>query len=164
MLGSIVQLSISRGGVPKLPVPHAYAHQLGLEGDHQAHPQFHGGPRQALLLICSEVIAELAAAGFPVYPGALGENLTIQGIDHRELRVGQRFRAGEAFLELTKLREPCSQLKVYGANIGVHLYDNRAKAGDPSSPVWAKGGFYASVVRPGAIRQNDIIALVDQVV
>lgn len=164
MTGHIVQINISRGGIPKLPIPEGRVTALGIAGDLCAHPRFHGGPMQALLLICSEVIDELIAKGYPLYYGALGENLTTRGIDHRQMRIGQRYRIGEAFIELTKIRVPCSTLDVYGPAIKQEIYDQRVKAGDPESPRWAMSGFYASVIRTGTVRQEDIITLVDQAV
>lgn len=162
--GRIIQLNVSRGGVPKFPVSQARATALGLEGDLCAHPAIHGGPRQAVLILCAEALEELSAQGYRLFNGALGENLTTLGLDRRQLRAGQRFRAGEALLELTKPRGPCATLDVYGAGIQAALYDQQVKARNPASPRWAMGGFYAAVVRPGAIRQNDIIALLDQAV
>ena len=164
MTGSIVQINISRGGVPKLPIPEAKVHSLGLEGDHQAHPQIHGGPRQALLLICSEVIDRLREEGFPLFYGALGENITTLGIDHRELSLGQQFRIGpEVWIEITKVRAPCHQLDVYGTGtIQRTIYDKEVKAGDPSTPRWAMAGVYASVVRGGSIRTGDAITLIGE--
>jgi MOSC domain-containing protein YiiM len=88
----------------------------------------------------------------------------VTGIDHRQLRPGQRYRVGEAVVELTKMRAPCSTLDVYGPAIKKEIYDPQVKAGDPSSPRWGMSGVYASTVRSGIIRQNDIITLVDQVV
>jgi MOSC domain-containing protein YiiM len=162
--GSIVQINISRGGVPKLPIPEGRVTALGIEGDLCAHPRIHGGPMQALLLICSEVIEQLIAKGYPLYYGALGENLTTRGIDHRQVRIGQRYRIGEVFVELTKIRAPCLTLDIYGPSIKEEIYDKQVKAGDPESPRWAMSGFYASILRTGTVRQNDIITLVDQVV
>ena len=120
--------------------------------------------RKALLLITSEGIDELVAQGYPLFPGALGENLTTVGLDRRQLRAGQRFLAGQVFLELTKRRAPCATLDVYGRGIQRAIFDPQVKAGDPSSPRWGLSGFYARVLQSGTIRQNDIIALVDQVV
>ena len=40
MQGSIVQISTSNGGMPKLPVLEAEAHRLGIGNDAHAHPQF----------------------------------------------------------------------------------------------------------------------------
>ena len=98
MRGFIEQINISPGGVPKRAIPHGIVNQLGIEGDKHAHPEFHGGTRQALLLITAEGIAELVDAGYPLYFGALGENLTTRGLDRREMRPGQRYRAGGVLL------------------------------------------------------------------
>jgi MOSC domain-containing protein YiiM len=164
MTGSIVQINISRGGVRKYPVPEATVTPLGIEGDDHAHPNVHGGPDRALLIICAEAVDELAARGWPVFYGALGENLTVSGLDRQSIRAGQRYRAGEVFLELTRLRVPCSALDEYGRGLQSELYDQACKRGDVTSPRWGMGGFYARVLQSGSLRQGDIITLVDQVV
>ena len=159
MTGTILQIAISRGGIPKRLVAEGVLTPLGFDGDAHAHPAIHGGSRQAVLLITAEAIAELAARGFPVYYGALGENLTTHGIDRLLLRAGQRFRAGSAVIELTNVRGPCSTLDIYGPEIKGEIYDAQVDAGDFTSPRWALSGFYAAVVQPGVIRANDIITL-----
>ena len=162
MTGSIAQINISRGGVPKRAIAQAQVNALGIVGDVQAHPEFHGGPRQALLLITAEGIDELIAQGFPLFAGALGENITTRGIDRRWMRAGQRYRVGEILIELTKLREPCYQLSPYGPGIQAAVFDVQTNAGDPSSPRWALGGFYASVLQAGTIRTGDPIELLEE--
>lgn len=164
MTGSIVQVNISPGGIPKRAVAEAEVTPLGIRGDGWAHPEIHGGTNQALLLITSEGIQELVALGYPLFAGALGENLTIGGLDRREMRLGQRYRAGEVLLELTKMRSPCATLDVYGPSIKQAIYDAQVKAGDALSPRWGLAGFYARVLQGGLIRSKDIIRLVDQVV
>jgi len=159
----IVQLNLSPGGIPKRAISEAIVTSSGIVGDSWAHPAIHGGPNQALLLITSEGIDELIAQGFSLFYGALGENLTTRGIDRREMRVGQRYRAGDVFIELTKLRGPCATLNVY-PGIQAAIYDPEVKAGDSSSSRWGLSGFYARVLKGGTIRQHDIITLVDQVV
>jgi len=158
---------MSRGGIPKYAALEGNLTPTGFAGDMCAHPQFHGGPKQAVLIITLEAINELRGAGFNVFPGALGENLTTNGIDRRQMRIGQRYRIGAAIVELTKIRVPCATLDVYntdGLIIQQAVYDKRVKAGDPSSPVWGMGGIYASVVQTGTIRTDDIIVLLDQAV
>jgi MOSC domain-containing protein YiiM len=162
--GTVLQVSISRGGVPKRAISEGDISPLGIAGDSYAHPQIHGGPQQAILLISSEAIAELTALGYPLYPGALGENITTVGIDRSQWRSGQRWRVGQAIVELTKVRAPCETLSVYGAGIQKAVYDAQVKAGDTSSPRWALSGFYASVVHPGIVRPGDPISLLDEAV
>jgi MOSC domain-containing protein YiiM len=162
--GSIVQVSISPGGVPKRPIAEAEVTPEGICGDSWAHPQIHGGPNQAVLLITSEGIGQLIAQGYPVFPGALGENLTTLGLDRRQMRIGQRYRVAEVLLELTKMRAPCATLDVYGSSIKKAVYDAQVKANDASSPRWGLAGFYARVLQTGFIRPGDIIEQIDQVV
>lgn len=159
MTGQVIQISVSRGGLPKLPVSEAMLTPLGLEGDSCAHPEIHGGSNQAVLMIAAEVVDDLKVKGYPVYYGALGENLTTRGIDPRQLRIGQQFRVGGARIELTKVRVPCSSLDVYGPTIKQEIYDKRVKAGDSASPRWGMSGFYGRVLEPGPIQINDIIVL-----
>ena len=149
--------------MPKRPIPTGVVTPLGITGDGHAHPQIHGGPRKAILIITSEGIDELKEQGFQLYHGALGENLTTQGLDRRTVRVGQRYRIGDVLLEITKLRQPCDTLSVYGlGRIQKAVYDQEVKAGDPASPRWGLGGFYASVLRAGTIHPGDPIQLVDE--
>lgn len=160
MTGSVIQVSVSRGGVPKRCVEQARFTARGVEGDKHAHPQIHGGPRKAVLMISSEGNAELAAQGFALYAGALGENITTEGIDRREWRSGQRWRIGpDVVIELTTLRQPCQTIGVYGQGIQFAVYDVLAKAGNPASPKWALGGFYAAVIEPGVVRAGDEVRL-----
>lgn len=155
-----MQIGASRGGVPKRPIDEGLLTPLGIEGDIHARPHLHGGPMKAVLLICSEVIEDLRSKGYPVFPGALGENLTISGIDHTQLRPGQQFRVGQTIIELTTVRAPCATLDVYGPAIKSEVCDSEVKAGNARSPRWAKGGFYARVIQTGPIRPGDKIMLV----
>jgi MOSC domain-containing protein YiiM len=192
MRGIIHQINISRGGIPKRPIIEAHVTPDGIEGDSWAHPRYHGGPKQAVLLIALEDLDALKTRGYDVYPGALGENLTVAGIDMRSVRFGDMFRAGQALLQITKLRKPCRTLDSIAGpaarpdgplslhsrhstqlqrSIGIapvrklsvdahrmaiqnHLYDET-----PGSPLWGRGGFYASVKEPGIIKPGDIIAM-----
>ena len=62
-------------------------------------------------LIHAELHDELRDAGFHVEPGRMGENVTTRGVDLLGLPAGTRLRlADEAVVELTGLRNPCTQL------------------------------------------------------
>jgi MOSC domain-containing protein YiiM len=160
---SVVQINVSNGGVPKHPITEGRVTSIGIVGDRQAHPQIHGGPRQALLIITSEGLDELKAAGFPVYPGALGENVTTLGLDRRKMRLGQRYRLGEVIVEITKMRQPCDQLNPYGEGaIQSAVFDKSIKDGNTESPRWGLAGFYVSVIQPGTLRPGDPITLLEE--
>jgi MOSC domain-containing protein YiiM len=149
---NVLGLYRSPGGIPKSEVAEALVEPRGIAGDDWAHPKYHGGPNQALLLIGAEVLAELNGIGFEVGPGSLGENVTTEGLDYRALASGQRLSLGEEVkIELTKLREPCRTLDVY----------NNAKVGRIQKPLKleGRGGWYARVLTGGTLRKGDRIAL-----
>ncbi|HXR44219.1 MAG TPA: MOSC domain-containing protein [Pseudolysinimonas sp.] len=158
MNGVVLQVNVSKGGIPKTAIPSAEVTERGIDGDAWRFP-FHGGRRQAILLITIEGLEELIAKGFPLFAGALGENLTTRGLDRRALRFGQRLRAGGTEIELTRMRTPCATLNVYGSGIQAAMFDAAVQAGDPASPRWGLSGFYASVVQPGTVRPGDAITL-----
>lgn len=160
MTGTIVQVNVSRGGIPKRAIPSGEVTEAGIAGDAWRFP-FHGGTLKAMLLVTVEGIDELIAQGFALFPGALGDNLTTRGLDRHALRLGQRLRAGHAVIELTRIRTPCATLDVYGSGIQAALYDARVLAGDASAPRWGLSGFYASVIQPGLVRAGDSITLLE---
>jgi MOSC domain-containing protein YiiM len=88
-----MQVSLPKGGIPKRAIPVGELTETGVAGDAWRCP-FHGGRRQAILLITIEGIDELISQRFPLFPGALGENLTTRGLDRRELRIGHPFGQG----------------------------------------------------------------------
>lgn len=105
--GRVAQVSVSDGGVPKLPVDRSRITTAGLSGDRQATRKHHGRPWQAVCLWSAEQIDALAAEGHPIGYGAAGENLTLRGLDWADLRPGARLQVGEALIEVTVDAVPC---------------------------------------------------------
>ena len=160
---TVVQISRSPGGLPKRGMREASIGPLGIEGDRHAHPKIHGGPHQALLLVCAEAVEQLSEEGYPLFFGALGENITTRGLDRRTLRQGQRYRLGsEVVIELTKPRGPCKALDVYDERLKSAVYDAEVKAGNPQSPRWGMSGFYASVISGGWLLPGAPIVFLEQ--
>jgi len=159
--GTVLQVNVSRGGIPKRAITLGELTAAGVIGDAWRYP-FHGGARKAILLVTVEGIDELVSQGFPLFAGALGENLTTRGLDRHALRPGQRLQVGDAAIELTTIRTPCATLDAYGSGIQAAMYDARVQRGDPESPLWGLSGFYASVVQPGTVRPGDSIILSDR--
>ena len=149
--GKVHQLNVSGGGVPKLPVPEAQVTELGLQGDRQAKPGIHGGPYRAVCLFSLEEIERLAGDGHPIAPGTIGENVTIAGLDWATVLPTSRLRLGsEVVLEVTGYAEPCSTIVRSFLRGDINLVNARLKR--PSR-------VYASVLRPGTVRQGDRVEL-----
>jgi MOSC domain-containing protein YiiM len=139
----------------KTPVEGAVrARAEGLEGDQQADRRVHGGLRKAVYAYPSEHYAywseRLERVDLPW--GSFGENLTIEGLLERDVRVGDRFLIGEAVLIATEPRFPCHKLAM------------RFERADMIAIFLASGrtGFYLSVAREGLMRAGDVITRADQ--
>jgi len=106
-------------------------------------------------LIHAELFEELAAAGFKVGPGDVGENITTRGIDLLALPTGARLRLGEnAVVELTGLRNPCYQLDNFQSGL-MQAVLGRDAAGEPVR----KCGVMAIVVADGVVQPGDSIVV-----
>ena len=91
----VFQINLSPGGVPKEAVPQARLGFLGFEGDGHNDSELHGGPERAVCLYSLEHFLALQREGHPIYPGAIGENLTISGLDWPQLTPGMRLGIGD---------------------------------------------------------------------
>jgi MOSC domain-containing protein YiiM len=111
MDGYIFQLNCSDGGVPKKPVREAQLTPTGLACDRQAHLKFHGGPERALCLYALEHITQLQDEGHPIFPGSVGENVTVVGLDWPALQIGSRLALGdEVIVEISSYANPCQTI------------------------------------------------------
>lgn len=118
----------------------------GIENDRKG-----GNPRRNLNVMDEETKAELAAEGYPTEPGALGENITLGGINLRTLSPGMQIQLGdEAVIALVKMRTGCDQL---------HTVDNRL-------PDSAQGriGWMCRVERSGHVRVGDAVSVLAETV
>ncbi len=151
----IFQLSISRGGVPKRPVPEAHVDAGGMEGDRQADRRIHGGPDRALCLFAVEQLAALRAEGHPIAPGCAGENVTTEGLEWRRVVPGVRLRLGaEALIEVTGYTTPCWK------NARWFRDGNPDRMSQDEHP--GESRVYARVLHPGLLRTGDPIELIEE--
>jgi len=115
MPATVHQVSVSNGGVPKLPVAVAKVSIQGLEGDWQNDRKHHGGPDRAVCLFPLSLIELLNAEGHPISPGTIGENLTLAGVSVDEwarLGPGSRLNfSGGVQLEVVSYCNPCSNIR-----------------------------------------------------
>jgi MOSC domain-containing protein YiiM len=148
MSGRIVQISVSPGGVPKGAVEAARVTVLGIEGDAQRDHEHHGGPERAVCLFALERIRALQAEGHPILPGAIGENLTVEGVDWSAVGPGTRFRLGDTVLiEITRFTSPCRNIARAFVGGDYHRVSQNRYPGDSR--------VYARVLAEGDIRRGD---------
>jgi MOSC domain-containing protein YiiM len=149
----VVQINVSRGGVPKLPVPAARITRDGVEGDRQRDLRYHGGPERAVSVWSLEVIESLRAEGHPVVPGGAGENLTLTGLDWPAVRPGARLRlAGGVELEVTAFAPPCPIIR---ANFTGREFERISDKRHPGS-----SRVYCRVLREGQVSAGEGVVLV----
>lgn len=106
-------------------------------------------------LIQAELHDELAAAGFAVAAGEMGENVTTRDLDLLGLPAGTRLRLGEsAVVEVTGLRNPCVQLD--GIRPGLMA---ATLARDEDGALVRKAGVMGVVLAGGDVRPGDAILI-----
>ena len=113
MSGVIHSVNVSEsGGVPKLPIRAATIRFEGVEGDHNRFrtERKGGDPGRAVNLFSLERIEQLKEEGHSIEVGSTGENLTIEGVDWGNLKVGMMLKVGKATLELSGPCVPCSKI------------------------------------------------------
>ncbi|UGQ15284.1 MOSC domain-containing protein [Yinghuangia sp. ASG 101] len=107
-------------------------------------------------LMHDELHEELRAAGFPVEPGRLGENITTRGVDLLGLPTGTRLHLGpDAVVEVTGLRNPCGQID--GVKRGLLA---RVVHRDDDGNVVRRAGIMGIVVSGGDIVPGDAVRVV----
>jgi len=106
-------------------------------------------------LLHAELFHELMQAGFAVWPGELGENITTRGVDLLGLATGTRLHlGGSAVVELTGLRNPCSQLDRFQRGLTAAVLDR-----DAHGQLVRKAGVMAVVLVAGDVLPGDAIRI-----
>lgn len=154
--GRVLQINISNGGVPKLGRPAVQVQAGGVEGDRQSNPAIHGGVDRAVCLYSLEVIQALQAEGHPIYPGAIGENLTLSGLDWEAVVPGVRLQfAGGLLLEVVSYTNPCSNIA------GAFLDGQYGRVSHSRYPGWSR--VYARVLRSASLQPGERFELLPAV-
>src|SRR5262245_44265306 len=104
--------------MPKLPVAGpVLVTASGLAGDAQRNRKYHGGPDRAVCLFSIELYDYLRDKGIDLAPGSVGENFTTADLDLQRLAKGDRLRVGHCTIQITDVRVPCHQLKIWDPDL-----------------------------------------------
>ncbi|WP_460219793.1 MOSC domain-containing protein [Psychroserpens sp. MEBiC05023] len=140
-------------GINKKPVDSAiYLEKETVKGDEVSDRKVHGGEFKACYLF--------SADHYPywknLYPnlewtyGMLGENLTVEGLDERQLNIGDIYKVGNALVQITQPREPCYK---FGIKFGTQ--DVLKQFIDHGFP-----GTYVRVLEEGTVKNGDTFELI----
>ena len=146
-MGKVIAVCISeKKGTVKIPIPSVnIIKDYGLEND------AHAGSQRQVSLLSYESFMEfkkLNEGRVDINPGVFGENLLVEGYDLKSLKIGTRFKCGEAVLELMQIGKKCHS----GCEIS-------KIAGKCIMPV---EGVFAKVVVGGEVKEGDLFEIISE--
>lgn len=142
-------------GIYKTPTHKAiYLSKTGIINDYIADTKVHGGIYKACYLFSSNQYPYWEN----IYPnlkwnwGMFGENLTVNGMDEKQIMVGDIYRIGDALVQVTQPREPCFKFgfKFGNQNIITQFINH------------GFSGTYVRVLEEGLIHVKDNVELIDR--
>ncbi len=141
-------------GIFKQPVASITLGKEDVDDDQVVDRKYHGGVDKACYLYAAEHYDYWREK----YPntvseyGAMGENITIEGLDERTLNVGDTFQLGEAIIQISEHREPC-----YKLNIRLNEH-----SGIKDFIALGHCGTYCRVLKQGEVKPGDEMILIEK--
>lgn len=137
----------------KQPSAEVYLFKEGFQGDGIADTKHHGGLDRAVCIYPGEHYTfweqELSC---PLVPSTFGENLTVDGMLEEDVCIGDIFQVGEAIIQVTQGRVPCSTIS---KRTGLpNLMKEMVSTGFT--------GYLCRVVKEGIVRSDSTITLLQQ--
>ena len=150
----VVDGEVVRTSIWKDPVDGRVAVRgVNLAGDDQSDRRVHGGDRKAVYAYAREDLDWWSERlGQVLASGTFGENLTTEGLDVADARVGERWRIGSTLLEVTQPRLPCFKLEI---RMGRPGFIDEFIAGD-------RPGAYLRIVEEGELGAGDAVEVVSR--
>lgn len=131
-----------------------YLDATDVKNDAVVDRRYHGGLDKACYLYSAEAY-EYWKSTYPTVDlswGAMGENITIEGLVESEIKIGAHYRIGEAVIEIAQPRQPCFKQ-------GIRFGTQKVVKDFINSPY---SGIYVRVITPGNVRKGDEMQLIHQ--
>ena len=142
-------------GIFKKPTSNPiYLDKENVKGDEVTNRKVHGGKFKACYLFSANHYEhwENLYPNLTWHYGMLGENLTVQGLDETQLFVGDIYKVGNALIQITKPREPCT---TFAAKIGsLDILEQFIAHGKP--------GTYTRILKEGNVAVGDTFKLIER--
>lgn len=126
---------------------------VNIEGDEQADLRVHGGIDKAVYAydISHYYHWKNVLLREDWNYGLFGENLTTEGMNDEEVRIGSIYQAGTAKLQVIQPRFPCLKINIrFGLPDMIERFIEQRR-----------NGIYFRVIKEGSIRENDSISLLE---
>ncbi len=125
--------------------------QLGIEGDRQADLQVHGGYDKAVYAYSYTHYSHWSDVMKKTYEdfGLVGENLTIDNFDEKDVFIGDEYKIGTTLLQVSQPRIPCYK-------VGIKMNSREFPKLFSQSGLL---GSYMRVIQPGRITKGDTVEL-----
>lgn len=138
-------------GIYKFPVETpVQVNPSGLSDDVICDKKNHGGLDQALYVYGTTDYAWWTTfLGRELAPGTFGENLTIDGLESAQFRIGDHLVIAAVILEVTSPRIPCNTL---ATRMGDPLFVKQFRQAE-------RPGLYCRVIRAGWVESGDSVVL-----
>ena len=138
-------------GLPKKPVDMAQVTSYGVGNDynHYRTTSKQSTKDRAVLIYTLDMIEQLNGEGWPINPGDIGENITIDGLKYDDFKIGDKYQIGEVIVEVTEGCNPCKNLGALPyvgerVNEFIKLMENRR-------------GWFVKVISEGNVKVNDLV-------
>jgi len=141
-------------GIFKKPVKQIFLGKTDVENDSVIDRKYHGGIDKACYLY------SINHYNFwkEKYPnldwgwGMFGENLSIEGLDETKLFIGDTFKVGNAIIQISEPRLPCSTLGI--------RFETQKIVKEFTNSTFC--GAYTRVLQNGTVKPNDKLILIEQ--
>ena len=142
-------------GIYKKPVDNTILlGNQGVIGDEISDKNVHGGEFKACYLFSTEHYGYWKK----LYPnldwewGMFGENLTVSGLNEKEIHIGDIYKIGSTLVQVTQPREPCFKFGVkFGASEALKQFIDHGYSGT-----------YIRILEEGYVKSGDTIELVEK--
>ena len=142
-------------GIFKYPTPKGlFLAQNDVKDDTIIDRVHHGGTNKACYLFSADYYSYWKG----LYPdlkwdwGMFGENLTIEGLDEFEIRVGDIYKIGGALVQVSQPREPCYKLGIrFGTQNILKEFINHNHPGT-----------YVKILEEGTVNKGDTLVLTER--
>ncbi len=139
-------------GIEKKVVSESWLTFQGFTGDGPFNLKHHGGPDRTVCVFPVEHYAYFEKKFQKKLPkSAFGENLMVSGMLEKDVSIGDVFQIGEAIIQITEARNPCSTIAKY--NHMPELYKEVQRTGYT--------GYLCRTIKEGKIQQLDEVILLE---